>query len=40
MHLSGDASKPAPGNGAAGPDKKDDGGDPPKSGDDVTVKTF
>ncbi len=40
--LSADASgKPAE-NGASGKpaEKKDDGGDPPKSGDEVTVKTF
>ena len=38
--LSGDASKPAADNGASAPDKKDDGGEPPKSGDEVSVKTF
>jgi len=39
--LSGDDSKPAADNGASGSaDRKDNGDAPPKSGDDVTVKTF
>ncbi len=40
--LSGDgaASNPASDGGASESGKKDDGGDAPKSGDDVTVKTF
>ena len=39
--LSGDASKPAADNGASASDKKDDGGDPPKSDNTViSVKTF
>ena len=39
--LSGDASKPAADNGAPASDKKDDGGDPPKSDNTViSVKTF
>ena len=36
--LSADASKPAADQGVS--DEKDDGGDAPKSGDEVTVKTF
>ena len=39
--LSGDASKPAADNGAPASDRKDDGGDPPKSDNTViSVKTF